>query len=107
MNALLDETKNARIEFGLPWLHELKVSPTIKQILLEEKPSNLGWGDFAIFSMLTFAFIARMMRFDLRGVIRLGVRVVGALPDEPPALPTSVGSPDEPPARPLAKAPAR
>lgn len=95
MNALLDETKGDRIEFGLSFLRELKVQPTVKAILLEEKPSNMGWGDFAIFSMLGFVFIARIMRFDVRGVIRLGVRLVGVIPDDQDADPTTVGSPDE------------
>jgi hypothetical protein len=95
MNALLDETKSGRIEFDLPFLRELKVSPTAKAILFEEKPSNMGWGDFAIFSMLAFVLMARIMRFDLRGVIRLCVGLTGWLPDERPTAPTSVGSPDD------------
>ena len=95
MNALLDETKSGRIEFDLPLLRELKVSPTVKQLLLEEKPSNMGWGDFAIFSMLAFVLIARIMRFDLRGVIRLCVRLIGATPDAGTPDPTSVGKPDD------------
>ena len=94
MNVLLDQTKTARIEFGLPFLREVKVQPTVHAILLEEKPSNLGWGDFAIFTMLAFVFIARIMRFDVRGVIRLGVRLVGAIPDNQAADPPVVGSPD-------------
>jgi hypothetical protein len=100
-NALLDETKSDRIEFGLDWLRELKVQPTVKTLLLESKPSNMGWGDFAIFSMLAFSFISATMRFDLRGVIRLGVRLVGAMPDDRAVDPTVGGSPDR---RPGAKA---
>lgn len=99
MNALLDETRSARIDFDMLLIRELKVSPTVKELLLEEKPSNMGWGDFAIFSMLAFVLIARIVRFDLRGVIRLCVRLVG----EPP---TNVGGSDER-RKPPAKAPAR
>ena len=107
MNALLDETRSTRIEFDLPWLRELKVAPTVKAILLEEKPSNMGWGDFAIFAMLTFVLIARIVRFDIRGVIGLGVRLVGARPDDRTPAPTSAGSPDDGRVKPLAKAAAR
>jgi len=93
MNVLLDETKTDRIEFGLDLIRELKVQPTVKAILLEDKPNNMGWGDFAIFTMLTFCFMARIMRFDVRGVIRLGVRLVGAIPDDRTPDPTNVGTP--------------
>jgi hypothetical protein len=102
MNVLTDETKSDRIEFGLAQLRELKVSPTVKALLLEEKPANMGWGEFAVFAMLTYAFIARIIRFDIGGVIRLGVRLIGARPDESRVTDSasapsraSVGSPDD------------
>lgn len=107
MNVLLDETRSDRIEFGLPWLRELRVSPTVKRVLAEEKPSHLGWGEFAILAMVAFVLIARIMRGELHGVIRLVRLLLGPLPDDAPGDPTSVGATDIAPGdprRPLARA---
>lgn len=77
MNSLLDETRSDRLDLGLAFIRQLRVSPTVAEVLAEEKPAAQTWGDFAILSMVSFAVMARMVRGDLRGVIRLLVRLVG------------------------------
>lgn len=94
MNALLDEKRTARLEIGLPWMKQLRVSPTVEAVLLEEKPASVTWGDFAILAMVLFCFIARIVRGDVRGVIRLGVRLAGSTPDAGQVDPTPGRSPD-------------
>lgn len=101
MNALLDETRSRLIEAGLPFLRQLRTSPTVAALLEDEKTDTETWADFALLGMITLASMRRMVRADLRGVIRLGVGIVGAVADGVMAEragetvdPTSVGTPD-------------
>lgn len=94
MNALLEQTRSARIEFGLPWLDEFRVSPAVKAALAEHKPITMSWGAWAEFCMFAVACMAAIMRGDVFAAIRLGVRLFGHPPDETPPDPTSVGFPD-------------
>jgi hypothetical protein len=100
MNALLDETRSKLIETGLPFLRQLRASPTVAALLEAEKLDNETWADFSLLGMITLASMRRMVRADLRGVIRLGVGIVGAVTDglmgeraTEAGDPTSVGSP--------------
>lgn len=101
MNALRDETRSRLIESGLPFLRQLRTSPTVAELLDAEKTDTETWADFALLGMITLASMRRMVRADLRGVIRLGVGIVGAVADGVMAEraaetgdPTSVGRPD-------------
>ena len=103
MNALLHESRSRLIEPGLPYLRQLRLSPTVAAVLEAEKLDTETWGDFAVLGMIVLANMRRASRGDLRGVIRLHVGIVGAPPDGPASDPTSVGSPDER-RKPLARA---
>lgn len=81
MNALLNETRSKLLEPGLPFLRQLRVSPSIAALLDAEKQDNESWADFALLGMITLASMRRMVRADIRGVIRLGVGIVGAVAD--------------------------
>ena len=113
MNALRDETRSRLIESGLPFLRQLRTSPSVAELLDAEKQDTETWADFALLGMITLASMRRMVRADIRGVIRLGVGIVGAVADgvmgeraTERADPTSVGSPDVR-RKPAAKASAR
>jgi hypothetical protein len=107
MNALLDETRSKRLDVALPIMDQLRVSPTTYAVLLEEKPHDQSWGDFAIRSMITSALMGRIMRGELRAAYRLLVRLGATIADEPTPDLTSVRPADERQSKPLAKAPAR
>jgi hypothetical protein len=80
-NALLDETRSERIDLGLPFLKQIRASPTLAQLLSEEKPANQSWGDFFLTAAVNQVLMSRNMRGDWRGVHRLLVRVIGPEPD--------------------------
>jgi hypothetical protein len=80
-NAFLDETRTERIDLGLPFLKQIRVSPTISALLMEEKPANQTWGDFFLTAAVNHIFHARNMRGDWRGCNRLMVRLLGPEPD--------------------------
>lgn len=82
-NALLDETRTVRIDVGLPWLKQLRVSPTVFELLSEEKPANMSWGDFLLTAALCYVRCARDIRGDFRGSNRLGVRLFGPVSEQP------------------------
>lgn len=77
MNACLDETRSERIDVGLVFMRQLRLSPTLAEVLADEKPAVQTWGDFALSAMVEKVVTARMVRGDYRGVIRLLVRLVG------------------------------
>lgn len=106
MNALLDQTRSRLIETGLPFLRKLRASPSVAELLEAEKQDNETWADFAILGMITLACMRRMVRADLRGVIRLGVGIVSAVTAGFAVDPTNVGEKIAPHERrkPLAKA---
>ena len=113
MNALLDATRSRLIETGLPFLRQLRASPTVAELLEGEKQDNETWADFALLGMITLASTRRMVRADIRGVIRFGVGIVKGVADGvmaeragETADPTSVGAPDVR-RKPVAKASAR
>lgn len=113
MNALLDQTRSRLIETGLPFLRQLRASPTVAELLDGEKLDNETWADFALLGMIVLASMRRMVRADIRGVIRFGVGLVGAVADGVMAEraaetgdPTSVGRADVR-RKPAAKAAAR
>lgn len=91
MNALLDETRTKLIETGLPFLRKLRASPSVAELLDAEKQDNETWADFALLGMITLASMRRMVRADLRGVIRLGVGIVSAVTAGFATDPTDVG----------------
>ena len=80
-NALLDETRSERIDLGLPFLKQIRVSPTLANVLSEEKPANQSWGDFFLSAAVNQILMSRNMRGDWRGCNRLLVRIVGPEPD--------------------------
>lgn len=98
-NALLDETRSRLLEPNLPFLRQLRASPTVAEVLGSEKADNESWGDFALLGMLALATMRRTVRADLRGANRVLVGIIGSGP-------TAVGTPDEC-RKPLAKAAAR
>jgi hypothetical protein len=81
MNAMLDETRSERIDLGLPFLKQIRTSPTLAAILNEEKPANQSWGDFFLSAAVNQVLHARNIRGDWRGCHRLLVRVIGPEPD--------------------------
>jgi hypothetical protein len=81
-NAFLDETRSERLDLGLPMMKQLRASPTLTAVLMDEKPATQTWGDFALAAMVEKSVHARMVRGDLRGVIRLLVRLIGQPSDE-------------------------
>jgi hypothetical protein len=93
MNVLLDETRSKRLDVALPIMDQLRVTATTYAILLEEKPSDQSWGDFAIRSMITAALMGRIMRGELRGAYRLLVRF-GAIAADEPATVVAAAAPD-------------
>jgi hypothetical protein len=113
MNALRDATRSRLIESGLPFLRQLRTSPTVAELLEGEKTDTETWADFALLGMITLASMRRMVRADLRGVIRLGVGIVGAVADgvmgeraAETIRPTSVGPADncrKPPTKAVAR----
>jgi len=104
MNALLDESRDVRLEPGLPFLKQLRVSPQVALLLEAERAANESWGDFAVTGMIALATMRRTLRMDLRGAYRLLVGIVGATGAQ--EFPTDVRhAPDE--RRALAKAKGR
>lgn len=102
-NALLDETRSERIDLGLPFLKQIRLGPTLRDILTEEKPANQAWGDFFLTAAINQILHARNIRGDWRGSKRLLVRITGQEPDglgvtaeEQMAVLTSVRRPDGP-----------
>jgi len=91
-NALLDETRSERIDLGLPWLKQLRVSPTVFELLSEEKPANMSWGDFLLTAALCYVRCARDIRGDFRGSNRLGVRLFGPVSDQPDSRQNGTGN---------------
>jgi hypothetical protein len=80
-NAMLDETRSERIDLGLPFLKQIRTSPTLAAILSEEKPANQSWGDFFLTAAVNHVLHVRNVRGDWRGCHRLLVRVIGPEPD--------------------------
>lgn len=80
-NALLDETRSERIDLGLPFLKQIRLGPTLRDILTEEKPANQSWGDFFLSAAINQILHARNIRGDWRGSKRLLVRITGQEPD--------------------------
>jgi len=78
MNALLDESRDTRLEPGLPFLKQLRISPRVALLLEAERAANESWGDFALAGMIALATMRRTVRMDLRGAYRLLVGIVGA-----------------------------
>lgn len=102
MNALLDETRSERLDLGLSFMRQLRVSPTVAALLAEEKPAAMSWGDFATLGMIHLIMSWRSSRGDVRGVIRQGVSLVGGAPDGTTGALTAVGLADgrQPPSKP-------
>ncbi len=82
-NAFLDETRTERLDIGLPFLRQLRLSPTLENLLAEEKPANQSWGDYFLTAAVNQALSARNVRGDWRGSNRLIVRLVGSLSGDP------------------------
>ena len=80
-NALLDETRSERLPINLPFLQQLRVSPTIRDLLDQERPANETWADFAVLAMLQRVVMARTIHFDLSGAKRLLVTLTGDTQD--------------------------
>jgi hypothetical protein len=77
-NALLDETRDARMKLGIAGVVEqLRAPETVHRLLMEQKPTTTSLGDFALKAMLDAALIAAIMRGDYRTVNRLVVTVFG------------------------------
>ncbi|MFB3816163.1 MAG: hypothetical protein ACE147_00750 [Candidatus Methylomirabilales bacterium] len=104
MNALLDETRSERLPVNLPFLLQLRVSPTIRELLEREKPANESWADFAMLSMIQRAVHARTVRLDFDGAKRLLVTVGGSGSDETAGAVTPVTPYDEAHKRRIAEA---
>jgi len=96
-NAFLDETRTERIDLGLPICKQLRASPTVFEVLAEEKPATMSWGDFATISMISFALMGRNLRGDFRGAYCQAVRIFGTFPDVMERVLTDVRRPDKPP----------
>jgi hypothetical protein len=89
VNAFLDETRSERLDLALPFMRQLRVSPTLAEVLAAEKPATQTWGDFALAAMVEKAVTARMVRGDLCGVTCLVVRLTG----RPSGTTESAGTP--------------
>ena len=79
-NALLDETRSERIDLGLPFLKQIRLSPTLATVLSEEKPANQAWGDFFLTAAINHVLHAHNVRGDWRGCHRLIDRLIGPPP---------------------------
>lgn len=86
-NAFLDETRTERLDVSLPFAKQLRLSPSIMEVLSEHKPPTQSWGDFCLESMVLRILTDTIMRRDCRGCNRLVVRLFGGNL-------TGVGSPD-------------
>ena len=80
-NALLAETRTKRIDLALPILPQLRISPTVYEILDEAKSDAQSWPDFALESMLIRALLPHTLGLRLRDLNRQIVRIVGPEPD--------------------------
>jgi hypothetical protein len=99
-SALLDETRSERLDLGLVVMKQLRLSPTLAEVLGEEKPATQTWGDFALAAMVEKVVTARSLRGDYRGVIRLLVRLVGQPSDGAAGGPAQRPTPDSRPVGP-------
>ncbi len=79
-NALQYEKKTARIEIDLPMLPQLRVSPTIREILLDAKGGGESWQSFALRGMLVLALLPDTLGLRLRKVQAQTVRIEIGLP---------------------------
>lgn len=78
MNAMLDETRSERIDLGLPFLKQIRVSPTIHEFLKDHKPDNRDWGTFILSRAVSGILADYNVRFDFRGLNRQVVRLFGS-----------------------------
>lgn len=103
MNALLDETRTERLDLGMSFLPQLRVSPTVRAMLLEAKPANQSWADFATEAMVVRALLTNTIGLSLHNLNRQVVRLIGPSSDERQEVPaeqpthrTPVSHPDKP-----------
>ncbi len=82
-NVLLAETRSQRIDLGLPMLSQLRVSPTVHELLSDAKPDHQSWPDFAIESMVIRVLLPHTLGLRLRELNRQCVRIVGRETDTP------------------------
>ena len=80
-NAFLDESRSERIDLGLPFLKQIRASPTIVKVLSEEKPANQSWGDFFLSATINHVLNKKNVLGDWRACHRLLGRMIGPEPD--------------------------
>lgn len=77
MNRLLEESRTVRVDVGMPMCNQLRLQPTLHQILDEAKPVNLSWPDFFAKAALFIVMTDVNIRMDLHAAKRLLVRLLG------------------------------
>lgn len=74
-NALVDESKDARLHLGDG---SFRVSETIKEIIMSHKPSNVSMNDRNAWANVCLAVFELTIRGDLKGLHCLIGRLIGA-----------------------------
>ena len=78
MNAFLGQTGTVRVEIGLPFMKQLRLSPGLYEALNDVKPASMSWGDFVRLGMVTLAHMMLNISGQPHEANRLNVRIFGA-----------------------------